>query len=266
MHYSYRSKRSLHGLKLCVKNNTIKIYTGFHRTGAQMLKTLLHSDWKHYLWDRVNAEAVNRLETFLQNEMNETLILPEQAQWFASLNLTPLNQTKVVILGQDPYPTPGHAHGLCFSVQADVSPLPKSLANIYKELLSDEGIDNRDYGCLTKWAEQGVLLLNTVLTVRAKHANSHQDKGWETITDEIIKIVNQQQHNCVFILWGAYAQKKERLIDSQRHLIIKSPHPSPLSAYRGFFDSRPFSKCNQYLSRQGKKPIDWRVGVQMNLI
>ena len=163
----------------------------------------------------------------------------------------------MVILGQDPYPTVGHAHGLCFSALPKVKPLPKSLINIYKELQEDLGIDNFHTPYLQPWAEQGVLLLNAVLTVEAGKPNSHQGVGWEQFTDKIIEVVNQECHNVVFVLWGAYAQKKGGAIDTTKHLIIKSPHPSPLSAYRGFFGSRPFSRINRFLLAKGRGTIEW---------
>ena len=170
-----------------------------------------------------------------------------------------MDEVKVVILGQDPYPTLGHAHGLCFSVLPAVNPLPKSLQNINKELYNDCGVDNSHTGYLLPWAKQGVLLLNAVLTVEAGKANAHQGKGWEQFTDKIIELVNNECEHVVFILWGAYAQKKGRHIDITKHLVINDPHPSPLSAYRGFFGSKPFSKTNAYLVSHGKKPIDWQL-------
>ena len=165
----------------------------------------------------------------------------------------------MVILGQDPYPTPGHAHGLAFSVLPDVKPLPRSLNNINKELLSDIGVDNRHTGYLQAWAEQGVLLLNTVLTVEAGHAGSHQKRGWERFTDAVIRAVNAQQNPVVFVLWGGHAQKKAALIDTSKHLILQSAHPSPLSARHGFFGSKPFSQTNQFLQQHGRSAINWQL-------
>jgi len=162
-------------------------------------------------------------------------------------------------LGQDPYPTKGHAHGLCFSVEKGVTPLPKSLKNINKELFDDVGIDNSHTGYLAPWAKQGVLLLNAVLTVVEGKANAHKDKGWEDFTDKVISIINDECEHVVFVLWGAYAQKKGKHIDSNKHLVINDPHPSPLSAYRGFFGSKPFSKINAYLVSQGEEPIEWKL-------
>jgi len=166
---------------------------------------------------------------------------------------------KVVILGQDPYPTVGHAHGLCFSVQPEVKPLPKSLLNINKELYDDCGIDNAHTGYLMPWATQGVLLLNAVLTVEAGCANSHQGKGWEAFTDAAVAALNDHHDHLVFVLWGSYAQKKGAMIDRQKHTVITSAHPSPLSAYRGFFGSKPFSSINADLVAHGKTPIDWQL-------
>ncbi len=225
-----------------------------------MLFDSLNADWQNTLHNELNQPYIQALRAFLEQEEQEgKKILPPPKQRFNALNSTPLNQVKVVILGQDPYPTVGHAHGLCFSVLPEVKPLPKSLLNINKELLSDVGIDNSHTGYLQPWAEQGVLLLNAVLTVEAGNANAHQNKGWEKFTDAIIQAVNTQTEHSVFILWGAYAQKKGKLIDRQKHLVLESPHPSPLSAYRGFFGSQPFSKTNAYLKQHGKDEIDWQV-------
>ena len=165
---------------------------------------------------------------------------------------------KVVILGQDPYHGPGQAHGLCFSVQKGVD-LPPSLQNIFKELKSDLGIEIPTHGCLDHWAEQGVLLLNSVLTVEQHRAASHQGKGWEQFTDAVIKYLNDEKQGIVFVLWGAYAQKKAAFVDRKKHLVMESPHPSPLSSHRGFFGSKPFSKINKYLISRGEKPIDWAI-------
>ncbi len=200
------------------------------------------------------------LKQFLLNEKAQgKTILPPALLWFNALNSTPFDKVKVVILGQDPYPTVGHAHGLCFSVLPEVNPLPKSLININKELQTDLGIDNNHNGYLQSWADQGLLLLNAVLTVEAGNANAHQGKGWETFTDAIIQCINEQKEHVVFILWGAYAQKKGVHIDTRKHHIIKSAHPSPLSAYRGFFGSKPFSRTNSYLEKFGEEPINWQL-------
>ncbi len=185
--------------------------------------------------------------------------MPEPKLWFNALNITPLDSVKVVIIGQDPYPTIGHPHGLSFSVLPDVKPLPKSLYNIFTEMRDDIGIDNFHTGYLEPWAKQGVLLLNSILTVEAGRTNSHKNIGWEIFTDRIIDILNSRLDGVIFMLWGLYAQRKGERLDSSRHLILKSPHPSPLSAFRGFFGSRQFSKANSYLIEQGKSPIEWRL-------
>jgi uracil-DNA glycosylase len=220
----------------------------------------LETSWLEELKDEFNKPYMKNLKEFLIQERKAgKRILPKGSLWFNALNSTPLSKVKVVIIGQDPYPTVGHSHGLCFSVLPTVKPLPKSLLNIYKELFDDLGINNFHTGYLQPWAEQGVLLLNATLTVEAGKSNSHQGKGWEIFTDKIIEIINRKLNHIVFILWGSYAQKKGSSIDTRRHLIIKSPHPSPLSAYRGFFGSRPFSYTNTYLIQNGIIPIDWRV-------
>ena len=184
-------------------------------------------------------------------------IFPELHHILRALDETKFEDVKVVILGQDPYPTPGHANGLAFSVNPTVKPLPKSLQNIYKELEDDLGIV-RKTGDLSSWAKQGVLLLNTVFTVEESKPNSHQGLGWEALSDEVIHKLSQNRENLVFVLWGKKAQVKEKIIDSTKHLIIKAPHPSPLSAYTGFFGSKPFSQINAYLKKNNKKEIDWR--------
>ncbi|SFV58639.1 Uracil-DNA glycosylase, family 1 [hydrothermal vent metagenome] len=220
----------------------------------------LEASWLAHLEYEFNKPYMKQLKNFLIEEKKfGKNILPKASFWFNALNSTPLDKVKVVILGQDPYPTVGHAHGLCFSALPDVKPLPKSLINIYKELQEDLGIDNFHTPYLQPWSEQGVLLLNAVLTVEAGKSNSHAGKGWEQFTDKIIEIINQNCQNVVFILWGAYAQKKGVSIDSSRHMIIKSAHPSPLSAYRGFWGSKPFSRTNNYLKSVGKNEIEWRV-------
>ncbi|GKT11913.1 MAG: uracil-DNA glycosylase [Thiomicrorhabdus sp.] len=225
-----------------------------------MTPTDLHPSWQTALSGEFNQPYMQALQTFLVEEARAgKTILPAKSQRFNALNSTLLDQVKVVILGQDPYPTIGHAHGLCFSVQPEVTPLPKSLLNINKELLSDLNIDNRHTGCLQPWAEQGVLLLNAVLSVEAGKANAHQSRGWEQFTDTIIQTIDDHNEHCVFILWGAYAQKKGKMINRQKHFVIESPHPSPLSAYRGFYGSQPFSQTNEYLLRHQKKPINWQL-------
>jgi uracil-DNA glycosylase len=218
-----------------------------------------HPSWDEYLLAELDKEYMKSLSNFLdKEEASGKTILPSTENWFNALNSTPLTKVKVVILGQDPYPTLGHAHGLCFSVQADVKPIPKSLTNIYKELKDDLGIENQN-GNLQAWCEQGVLLLNSVLTVESGQANSHQGQGWETFTDKVISVVNQQSQPIVFVLWGAYAQKKGAIIDDSRHLVIRSAHPSPLAAYRGFWGSKPFSQINSFLKQHEQTEIDWAV-------
>lgn len=225
-----------------------------------MMFPTLSPSWQAVLGRELEQDYMHRLLTFLQNEQAcDKQILPPKAQWFSALNSTPFEHVKVVILGQDPYPTPGHAHGLCFSVQPGVTPLPKSLLNINKELLSDLNIDNSANGYLQPWAEQGVLLINAILTVEAGRANAHQNRGWETFTDAIIKVISEERQHCVFILWGNYAQKRGRFIDRDKHLVLEAVHPSPLSAYRGFFGSRPFSKANAYLVKHQLTPIEWKL-------
>jgi uracil-DNA glycosylase len=217
--------------------------------------------WQKHLKEEWSKPYMQELEAFLAQEIAEgKSVLPPKDMWFNALNLTDLADVKVVILGQDPYPTVGHGHGLCFSVLPTVKPLPKSLLNINKELLNDCGIDNSHTGYLEPWARQGVLLINAVMTVEEGKANAHKGKGWELFTDKIIALVNEHCKDVVFVLWGAYAQKKGRFIDSTRHMVICDPHPSPLSAYRGFWDSKPFSKMNAYLLAKGKEPIVWKLG------
>lgn len=215
--------------------------------------------WKSRLADEFDKDYMKKLRTFLCQEKDQSKnILPHSSLWFNALTAIDLDQVKVVILGQDPYPTPGHAHGLCFSVMPEVKPIPKSLVNIYKELEDDLGIVNSN-GNLQSWADQGVLLLNSVLTVEAGKANSHQGQGWEQLTDRIIEVLNQRDSAIVFVLWGSYAQKKGSIVDNPHHLVLRSPHPSPLSAYRGFFGSKPFSKINNFLTENGKEPVNWKV-------
>jgi len=223
-------------------------------------KIELEASWLALLEDEFDKAYMQELKKFLLNERAlGKNILPKASLWFNALNSTPLDNVKVVILGQDPYPTVGHAHGLCFSALPNVKPLPKSLINIYKELQEDLGIDNFHTPYLQPWAEQGVLLLNAVLTVEAGKSNAHAGKGWEQFTDKIIEIINQKCQHVVFILWGAYAQKKGVAIDTSKHMIIKSAHPSPLSAYRGFWGSKPFSRTNNYLQSVGKNGIEWKL-------
>jgi len=215
--------------------------------------------WADTLLAEFDKDYMQSLKDFLRAEKGKgKVIFPHSSLWFNALNSTPLDKVKVVILGQDPYPTPGHAHGLCFSVLPEVKPIPKSLVNIFQELKNDLGIDNQN-GNLQHWANQGVLLLNSVLTVERGQPNSHQGRGWESFTDKVVSVVNALEHPVVFVLWGAYAQKKGAMIDASHHLVIRSPHPSPLSAHRGFFGSRPFSKINHFLKQQGQTEINWAV-------
>lgn len=202
---------------------------------------LLANDWNSVLKNEFEKSYLRDLNEFLDGEKNK-IIFPSQDKIFAAFNTTSFRDVKVVILGQDPYPTPGHAMGLAFS--ADIKTLPKSLKNIYKELQDDIGVE-RNTGSLLDWAEQGVLLLNAVLTVESGKANSHANKGWEQFTDAVIQTLNDKKEGLVFVLWGSYAQKKGKYIDREKHFVIESVHPSPLSAYRGFYGSKPFSKINE---------------------
>jgi len=223
-------------------------------------KIKLDPSWLEHIGDEFDKPYMHELKAFLLAEKAQgKTILPPASLWFNAMNSMSFDKLKVVILGQDPYPTPGHAHGLCFSVLPEVKPLPKSLLNINTELKDDLGIDNSHNGYLQSWADQGVLLLNAVLTVEQGKPNSHQGRGWETFTDAIIQTINDQKEHVVFILWGAYAQKKAAHIDTSKHRIIKSAHPSPLSAYRGFFGSKPFSQTNRFLEEFGEKMIDWQL-------
>ncbi len=224
-----------------------------------MLKQTLDNTWYPYLCAEFEQDYMLSLKQYLRQQKDAgKIILPHSSLWFNALNSVPFEEVKVVILGQDPYPSKGHAHGLCFSVMPDVSPLPKSLLNIYKELQDDLGIQNTT-GYLQPWTEQGVLLLNSVLTVEMGKSNSHQGRGWEIFTDKIIHLLNARERPLVFVLWGSYAQKKGSIIDECKHKIIRSPHPSPLSAYRGFFGSRPFSQINRFLQQQGQLAINWQL-------
>ncbi len=211
--------------------------------------------WKEILAPIKNSEYFATLRKKINEEYAKNICFPPKKQIFRALELTPFDEVKVVILGQDPYHNDFQANGLCFSV-SDMVPAPPSLKNIYKELESDLNI-KKNTNDLASWALQGVLLLNTTLTVKAHEANSHKDLGWEQFTDFIIKEISTHKENIVFVLWGAYAQKKSQLIDSQKHLIIKTAHPSPLSAHRGFLGSKPFSKINNYLSKHQKAIINW---------
>ena len=217
----------------------------------------LHPSWVEPLSGEFAQPYMADLKRFLLAEREAgKRIFPRAANWFRALDLTPLDQVRIVILGQDPYHGEGQAHGLCFSVPGGVRP-PPSLTNIFKELKSDLGIQPSPHGFLEHWARQGVLLLNSVLTVEMGRAASHQNRGWERFTDAVIRIVNEKQEPVVFMLWGSYAQKKAAFVDQSRHLVLKAPHPSPLSAHSGFFGCRHFSQANVFLEAHGQPPIDW---------
>lgn len=219
---------------------------------------MIQNDWLEPLKPEFRKPYYAELFKFIQNEYATRKIFPPSDDIFNAFHLTPLHEVKVVILGQDPYHNDGQAHGLCFSVKPEVD-VPPSLVNIYQELHDDLGCYIPNNGYLVKWAKQGVLMLNTVLTVRAHQANSHRGMGWEEFTDAAIRILNEQDRPIVFILWGSPAQKKAQMLNNPRHMILKAPHPSPLSAYRGFFGSRPFSKTNEFLVKNGLAPIDWQI-------
>ena len=227
---------------------------------AKLNKVQLDESWKYSLSDFLLGAKMDALKNFLIEEKKaDKVIYPPNHLIFNALNTTPLDQVKVVILGQDPYHGPNQAHGLSFSVQKGVA-LPPSLRNNFHELHSDLGVPIPKHGNLTHWAEQGVLLLNAVLTVEAGQPTSHQKRGWEEFTDHVIDVINEQRENVVFILWGAYAQRKGQRIDQNKHLVLKAAHPSPLSANRGgFFGCKVFSKANNYLKQHGIEPIDWQL-------
>ena len=222
------------------------------------MSNILNNDWKELLEDEFSKDYYLSLRKFLVSEYNTKTIYPDKFDIFNALHFTPYKDVKGVILGQDPYHGPNQAHGLSFSVNPGVK-IPPSLLNIYKELNSDLGCYIPNNGYLKKWADQGVLLLNTSLTVRAGEANSHKNIGWEIFTDKIISLVNEKEDPVVFLLWGNNAIKKKELITNKKHLILSSVHPSPLSASRGFFGSKPFSKINNFLISINKKPIDWQI-------
>lgn len=219
---------------------------------------MINNDWLTELESEFQKPYYRALYEFVKKEYGTAQIFPPSEDIFNAFHLTPLSEVKVVILGQDPYHNVGQAHGLCFSVKPDVA-APPSLVNIYKELHEDIGCYIPNNGYLEKWARQGVLMLNTVLTVRAHMANSHRGKGWEEFTDAAIRALNKQNQPIVFILWGRPAQTKEKMLGNPNHLILKAPHPSPLSAYNGFFGSKPFSQTNVFLESHGVKPIDWQI-------
>ncbi len=216
-------------------------------------------DWLPAVRAEFKKPYYRELYQFVRKEYESGPVFPPADQIFNALHLTPLSKVKVVILGQDPYHNEHQAHGLCFSVPEDQREIPPSLINIYRELHDDVGCRMPQTGCLTKWAEQGVLLLNTVLTVRAHQPNSHRNHGWEQFTDAIIRAVETQDRPIVYMLWGTPAQSKAPMVTNPRHLVLKAPHPSPLSAYRGFFGCRHFSQCNEFLQAHAVTPIDWQL-------
>lgn len=221
------------------------------------MEVKIEESWKKVLQKEFDEKYFENLITFVKSEYQKSTVYPPAKFIFNAFNLTPFNKVKVVILGQDPYHGPNQANGLAFSVNDNIS-CPPSLINIYKEIGTDLGTKTKNQnGNLENWAKQGVLMLNATLTVGAHMAGSHQNKGWEKFTDAVIKILSEQKENLVFILWGAYAQKKGSVIDENKHMVIKSAHPSPLSAYNGFFGSKPFSQTNTYLIFNGEDPIDW---------
>jgi uracil-DNA glycosylase len=220
------------------------------------MNVTIEPSWKNALAHKFEEIFFNVLVNFIKDEYQSQMVFPPGKDIFNAFNLCPLDQVKVVILGQDPYHGSGQAHGLSFSVKPGI-PFPPSLLNIFKEIKTDLSVDMPPNGDLTRWANQGVFLLNATLTVRAHEAGSHQGKGWEEFTDGVIEVINRTQSNVVFMLWGSFAQKKSNLIDAAKHLILKAPHPSPLSSYRGFFGSKHFSKANEYLEANGKTLINW---------
>ena len=222
-------------------------------------KIKIHSSWLKVIGREFEQSYMAQLKQFLREEKAAgKIIYPASSNWISAFNETPFDQVKVVILGQDPYHGPRQAHGLCFSVLPGVA-IPPSLRNMYKELQSDLGIQPPEHGCLTHWSRQGVLLLNATLTVEQGDAGAHQGRGWEQFTDRAVQILNERRQGLVFMLRGSYAQKKGALIDTRKHLVLKAPHPSPLSAYRGFLGCRHFSQANDYLQNRGVVPIDWRL-------
>lgn len=217
------------------------------------------NDWLPSIEGEFRKPYYKELYQFVKEEYSKHVVYPPSDDIFNALHLTPLKEVKVLILGQDPYINEHEAHGLCFSVLPEQKKLPPSLQNIYKELHEDLGCEIPNNGYLKKWAEQGVLLLNTVLTVRAHESNSHKGKGWENFTDAIIRAVNEQDRPIVYMLWGSHAQQKIPMLNNPKHLILKAPHPSPLSAHRGFFGCRHFSQANEFLEKNGIEPIDWQI-------
>lgn len=224
----------------------------------------ISNDWAEKLSEEYRKPYYRELFQFVKEEYSKMVVYPPSEDIFNAMHLTPLSKVKCVILGQDPYHEPGQAHGLCFSVKPDIK-IPPSLENIYKELHDDVGFEIPNHGYLEEWAKQGVLLLNTVLTVRAHKAFSHRGKGWEQFTDAIIRTVNEIDRPVVFLLWGKPAQEKKALLNNPKHLILEAPHPSPLSAYRGFFGCRHFSKANEFLVRNGETPVDWTLPSEVRI-
>lgn len=220
---------------------------------------MIQNDWLDAIEDEFHKPYYKQLYQFVKTEYGETTIYPPAEDIFNAFHFTPLSKVKVLLLGQDPYHNVNQAHGLSFSVLPNQKDIPPSLQNIYKELRDDLGCEIPNNGYLKKWADQGVLLLNTVLTVRAHQANSHQGKGWEQFTDAIIQAVNAQDRPIVYLLWGKPAQSKIPMLTNPKHFILKAPHPSPLSSYRGFFGSKPFSQTNEFLKSNGIEPIDWQI-------
>lgn len=226
---------------------------------SEEVRIQLEPSWKARVGDWLLRPEMRELSAFLrQRKTAGAHIFPPGPQIFAAFDATPFDQVKVVVLGQDPYHGFGQAHGLCFSVQPGV-PVPPSLLNIYKEIETDLGLPRPDHGCLLPWAQRGVLLLNAVLTVEEGKAGAHQGRGWEGFTDHVVDVLNREREGLVFLLWGSYAQAKGKVIDPRRHKVLKAPHPSPLSAHRGFLGCGHFSAANEYLRRRGLEPVDWRL-------
>ena len=222
----------------------------------------LEPGWLDVLRDEFDKPYMRSLRGFLRAEKDrQKVIYPTSQNWFNAFNATPFDRVKVVILGQDPYHGPGQAHGLCFSVLPGVPP-PPSLLNIFREMEADLGISPAPHGCLSHWADQGVLLLNATLTVERHRAGSHQGKGWEAFTDVAVQALQEQREGLVFMLWGSYAQRKGQIVDASRHQVLKAPHPSPLSAHRGFLGCRHFSRCNEWLQQRDLTPIDWQLPLE----
>jgi len=220
--------------------------------------SVINNDWLQLIGKEFEMPYYTELSQFVKKEYEQAVIYPKAMDIFNAFHFTPLSEVKVIILGQDPYHNEGQAHGLCFSVMPQVD-IPPSLVNIYKELQQDLNCYMPNHGYLEKWAKQGVLLLNTVLTVRAHQANSHKGKGWEQFTNAVLQAINEQDRPIVFLLWGKPAQMKKSMLNNPKHLILEAPHPSPLSAYRGFFGCKHFSSANEFLKKNGIQPIDWQI-------